>query len=858
MKISTGTLKFINQRYGSAGDPAPEGTGALVKRIGAQLAAVEEAVDFGQKFEGVVIVKVISCSDHPDADRLHLCKVDDGGKIQNVERDDQGHVQVVCGAPNVRAGMLAAWLPPGSTVPSTVNKDPFVLEAREIRGTVSNGMMASPKELALGDSHEGILEIDEQAGPITPGTMFADAFHLHDDVVIDMENKMFTHRPDCFGWLGLARELEGIQHRPYKSPEWYTQNPTFPAIEGSELKFEVRNELPQLVPRFTAIAISDVKVGPSPVWLQVELAKVGLRSINNIVDYTNFFMLETGQPLHAYDYDKVKAKSQGDQATIVVRYPKKGEKLTLLTGKQIEPREEAIMIATDKELIGVGGVMGGADTEVDQNTKNIIIECANFDMYSIRRTSMAHGLFTDAVTRFNKGQSPLQNLAVLAKIVDEVRTNASGKVASLVVDVNNLPQDVIAAGNIHQPVTVSVEFINQRLGWNLSAEEVSRLLTNVEFNIQVNGGELMVSAPFWRTDIEIPEDVVEEVGRLNGYDKLPLELPRRDLTPAQKNLLLELKNNIRQNLSAGGANEVLSYTFVHGNLLDKMGQNRDMAFQLSNALSPDLQYFRLSLTPSLLEKVHPNIKAGHDRFALFELGKSHNKQEIDYEGLPKETNSLALVFAASDRVSGQLAGAPYYYARKYLAGLLDRFGVVFNFRFEPLDGADLYGNSWLEQMVAPYQPGRSAVLRDSQGLVWGVVGEYRAVVCKAHKLPAVCAGFEVDPLLFMQPATKAKYTRMPKFPAVEQDICLKVPATTTYEQVFGLVWQHVKQQGIDNAYTTVQPVDIYQRDNDQEHKQITLRLSVASFERTLTDQEINKLLDNIAQNAKQSLDAERV
>ncbi len=863
MKISTEMIKFINHHYGSAGDPAPAGVDELVKKIGAQLGAVEEVINFGDRFDGVVIVKVVSCEDHPNADRLHVCKVDDGGTVQDVTRDENGLVQVVCGAPNVHADMLAAWLPPKSTVPSTWGTaDPFVLEAREFRGVMSNGMMASPKELSLGDSHDGILEITEDFGPIKPGTMFADAYHLRGDMVINMENKMFTHRPDCFGVLGIAREIEGISQRPYKSPEWYRQNPEFPDLETDEKKLEVRNEIPDLVPRFSAIVLDNVKVGSSPVWVQADLARAGLRPINNIVDYTNFFMLETGQPLHAYDYDKVRARSEGDHATIVVRHPHEGEKIALLNGKTIEPRAEAMMIATDKELIGIGGVMGGADTEVDEHTKTIILEAANFDMYSIRRTSMAHGLFTDAVTRFNKGQSPLQTLAVLAKITDEIRRFAGGKVAWPLIDDNHVPQEAQDRGNIHAPVTVTATFINDRLGWQLSVDNMATLLTNVECKVDVDGQSLTITAPFWRTDIEAPEDIVEEIGRLNGFDKLPLDLPQRDLTPAAKNPQLELYGKLRQTLSAAGANELLTYSFVHGNLIDKVGQDRAQAFQLSNAISPDLQYFRLSLTPNLLEKVHPNIKAGHDTFALFEIGKAHNKTQKDDENLPKEASALAMVVAVSDRSADETAGAPYYLARKYLTTVLDRCGVSDQLRFESLDGADLHGNPWIKQMTAPFQANRSAVLRDEKGLVWGVVGEYRPSVRKAFKLPNVVAGFEIDPLLFLQAPATSPYKELSKFPAVEQDLCLKVPVETTYEQVRELVWvqshRSIEHREIGRAHLAVEPIDIYQRSEDQAHKQITHRIRLTSFDRTLTDAEVTNVLHDITHAAADELKAERV
>ncbi|MGH7194660.1 MAG: phenylalanine--tRNA ligase beta subunit-related protein, partial [Candidatus Saccharimonadales bacterium] len=296
MKISLNTIRAMNKKYGSAGDVARIGADKLVARIGAQLGAVEDVTLIGEKYHGIHIVKVVSSEKHPGADKLSLCRIDDGKTVHGVQRDKDGLVQVVCGAPNVHAGMLAAWLPPGSTVPVTAEKDdPLVLEAREIRGELSNGMLASPKELDLGDSHEGILEIE---GDYQPGDDFATATGLHEDFVVDIENKMFTHRPDCFGFLGVSRELVGIQGMPFKSPDWYSAHPRLPAAEGGKLELAVKNELPQLVPRFMAVAMSGVRVGPSPLWLQVYLAEVGQKSINNIVDYTNWYMLETGQPLH--------------------------------------------------------------------------------------------------------------------------------------------------------------------------------------------------------------------------------------------------------------------------------------------------------------------------------------------------------------------------------------------------------------------------------------------------------------------------------------------------------------------------------------------------------------------------------
>lgn len=847
MKFSLNTLKGINRRYGCADDIAAIGGDALIEKINGQLGAIDEVVSIGDKYQGIVIAKVVACEKHPNADKLQVCLIDDGGKVADVVRNADGFVEVVCGAPNAREGLTVAWLPPGATVPETVGKDPFVLEARELRGVVSNGMLASPKELALGDRHDGILEID---GDREPGSDFAEVFGLKDDVVFDIENKMFTHRPDLFGFLGISRELAGIQGMPFKSPEWYSVQAERPSLETEALPLDIKLEgnVADLVPRFTAIVMHDVQVGPSPVWLQVELAKVGQKSINNIVDYTNWFMLETGQPLHAYDYDKVKALSK-DQATIVVRQPQKGETIKLLNGKEIEPRAEAIMIATDKQLIGIGGVMGGSETEVDKNTQNIILECANFDMYSIRRTSMAHGLFTDAVTRFTKGQSPLQNPAVLTKIVNEIREYAGGKVASSLIDI--LDCDTInpaGDGWIDKEVQTSSDFINSRLGLNLNDDEIIHLLSNVEFGSDKKEDGIALYAPFWRTDIEIAEDIVEEVGRLYGYDKLPLELPARDVTPTKRNELFDLRAELRAALSRAGANEVLTYSFVHGDLLKKVGQDPAQAYEIANALSPDLQYYRLSLTPSLLDKVHANNKAGYDKFAIFELGKAHTVgQEV--EGVPIERERLALVVTANKKAADQ--SSAFYDARQYAMQILYTLGIDSMATFEIL-------NESTEQATTYYQPGRAATIKVNDTII-GRIGEYKASVRKALKLPDYTAGFELGlkPLLGLRQSKQ--YVALPRFPKVTQDITLKVPVVLSYQQLFDFVLNSShKSSRPERTLSSLGPIDIFQKEDEPEHKRITLRFTLASHDRTLTDEEVNRLLDEVAAAAQIELQAERI
>lgn len=846
MKVSLNSIKW--QGYPELFEISLE---ELVDKINGQLGALEEEPFYlGALYEGIVVAKVVSCEKHTNADKLNVCLIDDGGAVQDVPRNEAGLVQVVCGAPNVKAGLTVAWLPPGVTVPASADKDPFVLTAREIRGVVSNGMLASPSELAISEDHGGILEIkSEDVGDelMKPGTPFKQLYGL-DDYVLNIENKMFTHRPDLFGQLGVGREIAGIQAKSFKSPDWYTSSAAV-SSESNELPLSFKNELPGEVPRFILVPMSDIEVKASPVWLQSWLSRLGLRSINNIVDLTNYFMMLTGQPLHAYDYDKVKQLS-GNDASIIVRNPRPGEKIQLLNGKEIEPRPEAIMIATDQKLIGLAGVMGGAETEVDDNTKNIILEVGTFDMYSVRRTSMFHGLFTDAVTRFNKGQSPLQNSAVAAKAIQEVSALSGGKVAGPIIDDNHLGNSVTSRGALYVPVTVTTSFINERLGLKLSADEIRILLENVEFQIGVDGENLTVQAPFWRTDIELREDVVEEVGRLYGYDHLPLELPVRNLAPTRRDPLFDLKAKVRDTLSKSGANELLTYSFVHSDLFAKVGQDKQQAFQISNALSPDLQYYRLSLAPSLLEKVHPNSKAGYDNFALFEIGKTHVVGH-EQDGVPVEFERVALVLAANKKASVQYGGAPYYEARKYVTALLDAFGVEDQAVFEPLDPADN------DSATVYYDPGRAATIR-LNGQVIGRVGEYKASVRSALKLPDFTAGFELglSPLLELQAAKK--YVQLPRFPKVAQDITLKVPAELNFQDLRELVESEFNQAKPQNSWSSIELVDIYQKSEEPASKQITFRLSIASHDRTLTDAEVSKVLDAVAEAAKQRFQAGRI
>ena len=805
----------------------------VVSMIGSQLGAVEDVIKWGPRYDGIVVARIVSFKKHSNADTLSICLIDDGGVTKDIKRNDEGFVQVVCGANNVAENIVVAWIPPGATVPSSVDTDPYVLEAREIRGEVSNGMLASPKELNISDEHEGILEINPDAVGLEntkPGTPFKKLYGL-DDLVIDCENKMFTHRPDCFGMLGIARELSGISGQQFKSPDWYISPVDMPVV--SDLAIVSKNEIMDAVPRFMVQVIQDVTVQASSVGVQAALTRVGSRPVNNIVDLSNFYMHLTAQPTHAFDYDKVKTLCSGE-VTIFPRMAQKGETLELLNGQTINLSEKDIVIATDQQPIALAGIMGGSQTEVDYTTKSIIVECATFDMYTIRRSSMRHGLFTDAVTRFNKGQSPRQNPAILARLVQNITEFAGGSVGDSYDSYEG--KDLL----YWDPVMCDINFINSRLGSELTAEQVKGLLVNVEFKVDFEQSNMKISAPFWRRDIELPEDIVEEVGRLYGFDKLPVVLPTRVASPTKVNPLMKFKSSIRTILSQAGATEVLSYSFVSGTLLSSTGQDPNDAYKLSNALSPALEYYRISLTPSLLSKVHQNIRAGHDKFAIFEIGKTHIRSNgVTGENVPNELDMLSLVYVMSDKLADNSTGPTYYEAKHYLDYISSKLNI--SLTYVPVSNAEGH------QIHGPFNQNRSSLIIDTKsGDAIGVIGEYTFTTRKKLKLPEHVAGFEINIAALLKIAgPETTYVAKSRYPHIKQDMTISTTENTNYSDVVKNVLQAMHERGDSAGYIFgIQPLDIYQKEPESP-KQITLRADISHPERTLTTQEVGEFIASV-------------
>ncbi len=801
----------------------------LATLVGARLVEIEEVVNLHEKYKDVIIAKVVSAAPVPDSDHLNLCKIDDGGVRKDVERDENGFIQIVCGAPNILDANLIAWLPPNSVVPETYGTaEPFVLGARKLRGHMSNGMIASMRELGLGDEHDGILEIDLDA---KPGDSFAKLYEL-DDYLLGIENKSLTHRPDCFGLIGLAREIAAIQGKEFKSPTWYTALEPVLNKTADLRKPTVNIVNPEICARYEAIVLKGVDgFAKSPVLIQSYLARSGMRPISAAVDITNYLMLVTGQPLHAFDYDKL-AKISPD-LEINVRNAKNGEKMTLIDKREIELSDNDILICASEKPVALAGAMGGAETEIDSNTKNIMLESATFDLYALRNTQMRHGIFSEAITRFTKGQPAELTAPVLASAARMLCDQTGAEIASEIVDERALKKP-------SQTFEIPTKKFADVLGEDFGAEIIEKTLRNVEFeNVAIEDDVLRCATPWWRTDINIDEDVIEEIGKINGFDNIAPTLPNRDFTAVSPSDFDRMRENLRAKLVRAGANEILSYSFVHGDLLKKVGQNPENAFRITNAISPDLQYYRISLTPSLLDKIHMNVRQKFDNFALFEINKVHEKPHMDPDenAVPLEMNRLALVMTDAKK-----SGSAYYDAKQMLEFALGDLASQLSYELLPENAGET-------NAAAMYEPKRSALVMLGDEKL-GAIGEFRSSVRKALKLPDYTAGFEIslDALFAVFAKSAPEYFAMSKFPGTEKDVCFQVAKNVKYADILGDAQNAMRENIAEISQKfewELEPLDIFAKE-DSDTKNVTIRVKLNNHERTLTGEESAEIVSWIA------------
>ncbi len=743
----------------------------------------------------VFVGHVTGVRPHPNADRLRLCVVNTGSE----------ELEVVCGAPNVAAGQNICFAKVGANIYNTHTERHEVLEAAKIRGVESQGMICSAVELGLGDDHSGIIELPEDA-PV--GALLDDYLG---DTVLDLE--LTPNRLDCLSVLGVAHEVAALTGKTVKEPETNYKEAGAPITE----QIDISVESPELCRRYTASLLQGVKIGPSPQWLQDRLTRAGLRPINNVVDVTNFVMLEYNQPLHSFDYDLIK------DATVIVRRARPDEMLTTLDGVERKLTVENLVIADANDAIGIGGVIGGANSEISVNTVNVLLESATFDGTNNRETAQTLGLRTEATLRFEKGLRPELAPIALRRATGLIQEVAGGTVAPGIVD-------VLSDEGADAPVVpLTGEKIRRMLGMEVDQKRVQETLDALGFTWESAGeSELKVTVPYWRNDVNIEEDLVEEVVRTIGYDSVPTTMLSSSIPFQQPVPVMGLRDQIKDLLASEGIQEVINYPLVTLQQLEQVEQldPANLPMRVTNPMSADREYLRTTLRASLLATLAANQGHGAGPFRLFEAGRVFWPREGD---LPDERETVAGVLAGLRHEPSWLEDdslLDFYDAKGVVELVLNRLGV--SATYEPSDDPS-------------FHPGRCAVIKVADAVI-GVVGEVHPVVMDRLGLesPQVAA-FELylGPILAALPAGQQQFEPLPRYPSATRDLALVMPTDVDAGQVTRLILRH---RGVDRADL----FDIYAGENIAEGtKSLAFHVYFQARDRTLTNEEVNRSLDGL-------------
>ena len=771
----------------------PDELGHRLTMAGLETMGIET---IGENWDNVVVGQVLSVEPHPNADRLKLATVDPG----------TGPVTVVCGAPNVAEGQCIAFARVGATLLDPRSGRLETLKAATIRGVVSEGMVCSERELGMSDDHEGILVLGDDA-PV--GTPLADYLG---DVVFDQE--VTPNRPDWLSVLGVAHEIAALTGGAVREPavDYPEEGPPIESL------VTITVDAPDLALRYTASLITDVKVGPSPRWIQDRLIKAGQRPINNLVDITNYVMLEYGQPLHAFDYNALEDK------TVHVRRAAEGETLVTLDGETRHLSSDMLVIADARNPVGLAGVMGGAASEMTEATTAVLLESANFSATNIRRTATNLRIRTEASYRFERNLNP--DLAPLAlwratRLIQEL---AGGQVARGIID--------LYPGRVERPpLPLTLDRVEKVLGVRFSLEDAERVLTSLGFQHHrqhQDDSTLDVSVPFWRSDITIEDDLVEELARITGYDSIPTTFLSQSIPPRQAWPDRELRERVKDILAASGMQEIISYSMTSRELLDRSGAltGEPEPLRLTNPMSGEREYLRTTLRGSVLTTLASNQRFGHSGLMLFEVGRVYIPREAD---LPQE-REVALGVMWGDRGplawTGDAGAADFYDAKGVVEALLAELGLQPDFAL-----AD-------DRML---HPGRTAAVSvDGQQI--GLIGELRPEVQEGFGLSeGAVVMFELElenllPLLSEQPMT---YAPIARFPGAYRDVALVVGTDVSAADLEAIIRRH----GLVEAVTVF---DVYSGEGvPQGKRSIAFRVQFQSPRRTLTAEAVNSAMERI-------------
>jgi phenylalanyl-tRNA synthetase beta chain len=783
-------------------------TGTEVERIG---------VVGPPKTDGFVVGKVLAAEQHPDADRLRVCQVNDG----------DGERTIVCGAPNVAAGQTVAVALPGARMPGGEK-----LRKAKLRGVASEGMILAADELEVGEDHDGILVLDDA---LEAGTPLAEVIPLAEPV---LEIEVTPNRVDCFGVHGVAREVHAISGAPLAPDPWAEDAPAGGEGEASDYA-SVAVDVPDLCPRFTARVFTDVTVGPSPLWLQARLAAAGQRPINNVVDITNYVMLLTAQPLHAFDLDKV------PNGALYVRTAAAGEKMTTLDGVERELDSETVLVCDRDGPTGIAGIMGGQVSEVSEATTRVLLEVANWNGTNILRTSRQLGLRSEASSRFEKQLHPalcLRAQVVAAKLMVEL---CGAKLVPGTIDV--------AAASLAEPhrLTLRAARVSGLLGMEISRADQTMYLERLGFGVEAAGEDLAVTVPPDRHyDVTREVDLIEEVARVHGIDEhLPTTLPATAGRVGGLSREQKLRRRAEDGLRDLGFDQVVGWSFTDpgepARLRLPFDDVRTSSVLLSNPLSEDQSAMRTMVLGSLLDVASRNLARGAEQVALFEAGSVYLMEAPPGEGAPEdlgvgEVNPLAGVFPG-ERLAP--VAEPFRIAALAVGPLSAR-----SWRGEAVPGDFFALKSVLEALAAqlgielafepaaePFlHPGRSAAV-EVGGAAAGWLGELHPLVCREWGLEAA-VGFEIDlaPLLAAATAGEETYEDVTTFPAAYQDLAVVVPTGVAATEVRAAVLA-----GGGELLAAAEVFDLFEGEQLGEGKKsLALALEFRAPDRTLTDEEV--------------------
>ncbi|MGM0419609.1 MAG: phenylalanine--tRNA ligase subunit beta [Bacillota bacterium] len=760
---------------------------------------VEHLEYLGEGLEDIIIGEITEVKDHENADKLHVCKVNCGDQQQ----------QIVCGADNVKPGLKVPVALPGTTLP-----DGLKIKKAKLRGVDSEGMICSADELNLAEERQpGIMELEDK---YEPGVSFVTALG-YDDYVYKLD--LTPNYSRCLGMLGVARELAALSEEELELK--------FPENELSDLEeksVEIELEDPTLCPRYTARVIEGIQIGPSPDWMQRRLQAVGIRPINNVVDITNYVMLEYNQPLHAFDYDKL------EDNKIIVRQAREDESLITLDGQERQLDPEVLVIADRSEPIGLAGVMGGEPTEVTEATSSILLESASFDPVSIRRTAKKYALPSESSHRFERqvdiGAIPEASVRAAYLLKKYAQADKIGEI----IDVYPQPAKELE-------ISLTVEKVNSHLGIELSAGQIKTMLEALGFKVSLSDNLLEVVVPTFRTDVEYSADLIEEVARVYGYNNIPYTRPASKgaggRSPARTKEL-----NLYKLLQGQGLDQIYTFSLWQSDSIHKsyLSTQQAQELRLKNPLSEAFANLRTTLVPGILDVLSNNARKQIKKMAVYETGGIFKAQE---EGKPKEEEHLALASMGAKNDSWNLNAPDFFYLKGIMENIFSNYKV-----------ADF---SFVETKNNLFHPGRAADIMIS-GKKVGKLGEIHPDLIEELDLPARTAASEIH-LSAIWSAAKdetIKHQKLSRYPSTERDLALILPE----EQPAGEILEFIKAES-SKLLSDVAIFDYYQGEQIPEGKKsLAIKFSYLDREKTIKETEVAKEQERLIRLLKSQFEVE--